>query len=200
MIEGPRRPRTIDFTDESKTYVKVRDLTFEIEHSPWGSIEEYGVEGVYSLAWKLKDVDETVMDGALITIESGCRTLIQHVVSETTFCEVPQTGILTFLAVDPEGNLHIHHFDSQEEDASSYMMEVKKGWTMCWFASKNQIIPAHVLELREPGFKTSELATVEFGVAEFNGHPIPPKLWETIKRLMEEDYDPKLLWDWVRKS
>ena len=167
-MESSKIETTVRFVD-GRTKVTVKGYVGEIESAPdWQQINS----DVRRKTWKFKEIDNSLKDGALIEIKPGGRTPVQHIESDTVFSEVPQKGKLTFLSVDPEGNLYVEPFDSKIDD-TRYMMELGKGWTTCWIADSNQEDPAEVLEFEEPGFKTARLPTVQNGATEINGHPLP---------------------------
>ena len=176
-MASPKVERQVDFV--GRRSVRTPDYTGAIDYAPrWAKV----VDGVRCRTWRFKEIDESLRDGALIQIQPAFRTPVQHVRSETTFCEVPLKGKLIFLSVDPQGNMFIDSFNS-DADPTSYMMEIKKGWTMCWYAMSMQEEPAEVLEYEDPGFKTADLPTVDFGANNIDGHTIPESFWMTIKYL-----------------
>lgn len=154
----------------------------------------HGIAGAFELAddwqkanestqfrtWAMEGIPDEGMDGALIEIQPGGRTPVQFVRSETTFWEVPYSGKLTLLLVSPKGELEMHHFDSNQEEAS-YMYVAQQGWTMCWLAHRHQDSPTHIIECEIPGFKSADLPTVPFGVNEFDGNPLPREFWAVIQ-------------------
>ena len=180
-MESPKTIATVNFANPERTKIMAKGYAGEIKSAPnWDVL----TPDVRFRTWEFKEIDGNKKDGALIEIKPGGRTPVQHIESNTVFCEVPQTGKLTFLSVSPKGELFIETFDSEIDD-TSYMMELGKGWTMCWVANPDQKDPAEVLEFEEPGFKSAKLPTVQEGATEINGHPLPQSLWKTIDQLVK---------------
>ena len=83
---GAKVERTVDFINSDRTQVRANSYAGEVMYMPqWDDV----APGVRCRTWSFKDIDESVCDGALIEIQPGRRTPVQHVVSDTTFCEVP---------------------------------------------------------------------------------------------------------------
>ena len=184
----PKTERDVDFSNQDRTKVSARGYEGDIEYTEWEEV----VPGVRCKTWEFKDVDASEKDGALIEIQSGVRTPIQYVETDkAVFNEVPLKGKLIFVSLSPQGELSAYKVDMNQDD-NSYMMEVKKGWLMSWYACKDQ--PAcEVLEYEEPGFSQIKLPTVETGVKQIGNTPIPDKFWQLIKQLEQGIEDNPLI-------
>ena len=186
----PKKERAVDFSNPEKTKVSAKGHEADIEYDEWEEV----VPGVRCKTWKFKDVNAELKDGALIEIQPGVRTPVQYVeTDEAVFNEVPQKGELIFVSVNPKGELSAYRIKSSE-DSSSYMMEVKKGWVMCWYACKDQS-PCEVLEYEEPGFSQIKLPTVDTGVNKIGDTPIPDEFWKLIEQLERGEEDNSLICD-----
>lgn len=187
-MSGFRTERTIDFTNESRTHVKAKGFVGELDYGPCEEL----TPDVRVKTWKFREVDDSLRDGALVEVKPGGRTPVQLVESDTTFYEVPLSGKLVFLSVDPEGKVSAYLFDSSRGKDASFMMEVTKGSIMCWVAPPQEK-PAQFLEYEEPGFKVSKLTNIESGTSEVGGKQIPEILWQIIKQLKDGKIDNTII-------
>ena len=177
----------MDFSDPSRTRVKARGYEGQIEYFAPETFP--GVTGVRFKDWRFKDIDKKIKDGALIEIDPGARTPVQLVEADKVISDVPLSGKLLFVHVDLEDNIRIYHFDSNGENASSYLFEFSKGEIVCWLASAEQSKPAEFMEYEEPGYTSADFTNIEPGTEVVSGRRIPAGFWETLGALEKGDLE-----------
>lgn len=176
------KTRGIDFSNPDGSTYSIGDHSGEIATSEWNTIE--GVSGVRFRTWKFAELDESIVDGALVEIQPGNHTPVQFVESAHVFSENFQKGTFYVLHLTREG-LTVYHYLA---DGNSFTLEVSQGEAMCLFTSNKGEV-GEVIECEQPGFSTAKLPTIPFGTETFQGLAIPNDFWRVLSALKSGNED-----------
>lgn len=171
----------IDFSKPDGSQFSSGEHGGEIIASDWQAIE--GASGVRFRTWKFTEIDDRIVDGALVEIQSGYHTPVQFVETAHTFEEIFQQGNFFILHLTPDGlSVYQYHAD----DNSSFTLQVNQGEAMCLYTSSHGEV-GEVIECEQPGFSTAKLLTIPNGAESFQGLAIPPEFWQVLSLLEHGD-------------
>lgn len=120
------------------------------------------------------------MDAALISIEPGCATPVQHWIGSRMFIETAIKGKGTWVGVNQSGEVVSFTFDSRQENQG--VIFYGPGWIGSWVAGEEGL---QIIEVCIPPYEDDGTTLVAgLNAQEIEGAQIPADFWDKYSLLM----------------